>query len=76
MGKTEELKAMIDLCKALLLSFLTALFAVLGYAFINYEKLSPFKIIIILCVSIVLVVVVVALVVGIIKFAKALGRGK
>lgn len=51
MSRKEELKTMIDLYKALLLSFLTALFGILGYTFINYDDFTIAKIIIIYCYS-------------------------
>ena len=45
MSKKDELKLMVELYKALLISFLTALFGVLGYTFIHYEDFTTTKII-------------------------------
>ncbi|MCR2123855.1 hypothetical protein CUPS3778_02275 [Campylobacter upsaliensis] len=60
MAKKDELKIMIDLYKAILLSFLTALFGVLGYTFINFENFTKYKIIIISSVAILLFICVIA----------------
>lgn len=37
MSKKEKIKALIDFYKAIIIAFMTALFGVLGYTFINYK---------------------------------------
>ena len=37
MSKKEKIKVLIDFYKAIIIAFMTALFGVLGYTFINYK---------------------------------------
>lgn len=74
MSRKEELKTMIDLYKALLLSFLTALFGILGYTFINYDDFTIAKIIIISVIAILLFVCVVTCLTLFLKLTKKLGK--
>lgn len=37
MSKKEKIRALIDFYKAIIIAFMTALFGVLGYTFINYK---------------------------------------
>lgn len=43
MSKKERIKTEIDVLKALILAFLTAIFGVCGFAFINYQKINIFQ---------------------------------
>ncbi|TLD86682.1 MULTISPECIES: hypothetical protein [Helicobacter] len=40
MSRKERVKIMLDMLKAIIIAFLTALFGLFGYAVINYEKLD------------------------------------
>lgn len=40
MSRKERTKTMLDMLKAVIIAFLTALFGLFGYAVINYEKLD------------------------------------
>lgn len=40
MSRKERVKTMLDMLKAIIIAFLTALFGLFGYAVINYEKLD------------------------------------
>lgn len=76
MSKKDELKAMIDLYKALLLSFLTALFGILGYTFIHYDSFTMPKIIIVCVVAIILFICVIASLILFLRIVKKIGKEK
>ncbi|MCR2101553.1 hypothetical protein [Campylobacter upsaliensis] len=40
MSQKERIKTEIDICKALILAFLTAIFGTFGFTLINYEKIN------------------------------------
>ena len=54
----EKIKAKIEFFKTLFLVFVTALFSIIGYLFVNFQKLTSIKLFILLYVIIVLVVIV------------------
>ncbi len=54
----EKIKAKIDIVKALLLSFMAALFGIFGYVVTQYEQLDTFRIITILIGVILLVLAI------------------
>lgn len=43
MSRKERVKTMLDMLKALIIAFLTALFGLFGYAVINHEKLDTIR---------------------------------
>lgn len=43
MSRKERVKTMLDMLKAIIIAFLTALFGLFGYAVINYEKLDMIR---------------------------------
>lgn len=44
MSKKERIKSEIDICKALILAFLTAIFGTFGFTLINYEKINLWQV--------------------------------
>lgn len=48
MSQKEKIKALIDFYKAIIIAFMTALFGVLGYTFINYKHYTIYDAVIVL----------------------------
>lgn len=74
MSRKEKIKVMIDLYKALLLSFITALFGVLGYTFINYDNFTSFKVVVISFIAILLLACIILCLVLFLKLASKLEK--
>lgn len=55
--KKDALKIILDLYKGLIFSFLTALFACLGYGFVNFENLAYVKLYALLCICVALLII-------------------
>lgn len=58
MSRKEEILAILDGIKTLVVAFLSALFGVLGYSVINYEKLATAQAIVIALATVFLLVIV------------------
>ena len=43
MSQKERIKLEIDILKALIIAFLTAIFGIFGYAVMSYEKINTFQ---------------------------------
>ncbi|ARJ56326.1 hypothetical protein [Campylobacter cuniculorum] len=65
---------MVELYKALLISFLTALFGVLGYTFIHYEDFTTTKIIIVSSVAALLFIFIIVLLIFFLKLTKKIAK--
>lgn len=72
MSKKDEIIAILDGIKTLIVTFLSALFGVLGYSVINYDKLVTFQAIVIAIATISLLLIVSILLKIYIKKAKQL----
>lgn len=72
MSKKEEILTILDGIKTLIVTFLSALFGVLGYSVINYDKLVTFQAIVIAIATISLLLIVSILLKIYIKKAKQL----
>lgn len=72
MSKKDEIIAILDGIKTLIVTFLSALFGVLGYSVINYDKFVTFQAIVIAIATISLLLIVSILLKIYIKKAKQL----
>lgn len=70
MHNLEKVKIFIDLYKTLMLAFLTALFAVLGYGFVNYKTLLRIEFVVLAGAGFVCFCVVVCFFVLLVKYIK------
>ncbi len=74
MSKKDRIKAMLDILKSLLLTFLMALFGVFGYTFVHIEALSTTKILF-LALSISVVAIIIAFIInGIVAYLNKLEK--
>lgn len=76
MSKKEKIKAMLDFYKSLILALLTALFGVLGYTFINYEKYSLENTYIVIAVVVFLLITIAILIKSFLKEVNKLEKEK
>lgn len=71
MSKKERIKVMLDMLKAVIIAFLTALFGLFGYAVIHYENLDMIRAI---GVAFGAIILIIFLIISIILFFKELDK--
>lgn len=74
MHNLEKVKVFIDLYKTLMLAFLTALFALLGYGFVNYKTLLRIEFVVLAGAGFVCAALVGVFLISLLRQIKKIGK--